>query len=235
MKIVLASQIPNLIPPAGRVFIQGAAATPITLIDALVAGAERFRDLEIVHLHTMGGAEYCQPRYAENFRVCNFFVGANTRPWLNYDRVDYLPCFLSAVPGLLAASRKPDVALVQISPPDAFGRCSLGTSVDVTRTAVREARIVIAEINPQLPYTFGAGEITTADVNFAIEVDRPLFESLPERLGDDELRIGRHVASLIEDGSTVQVGIGSIPNAVLTALEGHRDLGVHTEMFSDGL
>ena len=235
MKTIALSEVAGLLPPTGRVFVHGAAATPTALIDAVVAEAPRFRELEFMHLHTMGPAAYCEPRFAGHFRVCNFFVGANMRPWLDYERVDYLPCFLSAIPGLLRGPRRPDVALVQVSPPDANGRCSLGTSVDVARTAVREADLVIAQVNPQVPYTFGAGELSVTDLDYLVEVDQPLAETAPERLGECELQIGRHIASLVEDGATLQVGIGSIPNAVLRALGGHKNLGVHTEMFSDGL
>ena len=235
VRTVALAEVPALLPASGRVFVHGAAATPAALLEAIVAQASRYRNLEFMHLHTMGPAAYCEPRFAGSFRVCNFFVGANVRPWLDYDRVDYLPCFLSAIPGLLRGPRRPDVALVQVSPPDAAGRCSLGTSVDVARTAVREAGLVIAQVNPQVPYTFGAGELSVADIDYAVEVDQPLAETAPERLGEREIRIGQQVASLVEDGSTLQVGIGSIPNAVLRALAGHRNLGVHTEMFSDGL
>ncbi len=235
MKTITANQLAGVLPRRGRVFVHGAAATPQVLIDALLATASRCEDLELMHLHTLGEAAYCRPEYAGRFRVSNFFVGANVRPWLDYDRVDYLPCFLSAIPGLLRHEKRPDVALLQVSPPDANGLCSLGTSVDVAHTALREAATVIAEINPRMPFTHGEGVVHVDDIDFGVDVDHPLAEASPERLGAIEHQIGQHVAGLVDDGATLQVGIGSIPNAVLLALAGHRKLGVHTEMFSDGL
>ena len=235
MKLISEAQLADVLPVRGRVFIHGAAATPQVLIDALVANAAQCEALELMHLHTMGEAVYCRPEYARAFRVSNFFVGANVRPFLDYERVDYLPCFLSAIPALLAREKKPDACLISVSPPNAEGLYSLGTSVDVALTAVREAPLVIAQINRQLPFTHGAGRISAAQISYAVEVDRALPEASPERLGLIEQQIGQHVAALVEDGATLQVGIGSIPNAVLLALKNHRDLGVHTEMFADGL
>lgn len=162
-------------------------------------------------------------------------MGANVRPFLDYERVDYLPRFLSAIPALLAREKKPDACLISVSPPNAEGLYSLGTSVDAALTAVREAPLVIAQINRQLPFAHGAGRISAAQISYAVEVDRALPEASPERLGLIEQQIGQHVAALVEDGATLQVGIGSIPNAVLLALKNHRDSGVHTEMFADGL
>lgn len=235
MKICSPADLPAILPTQGRVFVHGAAATPLSLLAALMANAARCSELELMHLHTMGEAVYCRPEYAGMFRCTNFFVGANVRHLLDYDRVDYLPCFLSAIPGLLRTSKRPDACLLQVSPPNTEGYCSLGTSVDVARTALQMADRVIAQINPQMPFTLGEGVVHVDEIDFGVEVDQPLSEASPERLSETDRQIGRHVAALVDDGATLQVGIGSIPNAVLMALRDHRELGVHTEMFSDGL
>lgn len=235
MKVLSPLEIVDVLPTSGRVFIHGAAATPHRLLELLLANAARCHELELMHLHTMGEAAYCLPHYAGRFRCTNFFVGANVRRLLDYSRVDYLPCFLSAIPSLLQTSKRPDACLLQISPPDADGYCSLGTSVDVARTALRVAGRKIAQINPQMPRTLGEGVVHISEIDFGIEVDQPLSEASPERLNETDRQIGRHIAALVDDGATLQVGIGSIPNAVLLALRQHQHLGVHTEMFSDGL
>lgn len=235
MQILPRKLIVETIPKQGRVFVQGAAATPLAILGEMETQADRFNNLEIMHLHTMGPARYATSQFEKKFKVTNFFVGANIRPHLDYDRVDYLPCFLSAIPGLLARERKPMMTIIQVSPPDASGVCSLGTSVDVTRDAMRSSEKVIAQINPNVPFTFGDGVVNVSEIDFAVEDDTPLCETAPERLGEDESKIGRYISSLVEDGATLQIGIGSIPNAVLLELKGHKNLGVHTEMFSDGL
>ena len=235
MKILPPRGIADVLPSSGRVFIHGAAATPHRLLEILLANAARCHELELMHLHTMGDAAYCRPEYAGQFRCTNFFVGANVRALLDYARVDYLPCFLSAIPALLRTSKRPDACLLQVSPPDANGYCSLGTSVDVARTALRMAARKIVQINPQMPRTLGEGVVHVSEIDFGIEVDQPLSEASPERLSETDRQIGRHIAALVDNGATIQVGIGSIPNAVLMALCDHQHLGVHTEMFSDGL
>jgi 4-hydroxybutyrate CoA-transferase len=219
-----------------RVFVHGAAATPVRLLEGLVARASELRDVELLHLHTSGPASYAAAEYAQSFRVVNLFVGANLRKRLDGDRIDYLPCFLSEIPALFRSGRRrPDVALIQVSPPDAHGYCTLGTSVDVARAAVDTASIVIAQINPRMPRVHGDGFVHVRDIHFGFEVDEPLPTTEPSMPTALERDIGRHVAALIEDGATLQMGIGSIPDAVLKALHSHRDLGVHTEMWSDGL
>ncbi len=219
-----------------RVFVQGAAATPLALLDALVDQADRLRDVELIHLHTEGGGRYADPEFDQSFRVANLFVGGNMRRKLDGSRVDYLPCFLSEIPQLFLSGRRPlDVALLHVSPPDQHGYCTLGTSVDVTIAAVRSAHLVIAQVNPQMPRVHGDGFVHVDDIDFLVEVDAPLPEHPAPELSDEEVAIGQHVAGIVENGATLQMGIGAVPDAVLAALVGHKHLGVHTEMFSDGL
>lgn len=219
-----------------RIFIQGGAATPHRLIELLLEEAPRLRDVELIHLHTIGPAKYANPDFSKNFKVANLFVGANMRPKMNLETVDYLPCFLSEIPALFRSGKRPlDVALIHVSPPDQQGFCSLGTSVDVTRAAVENAKLVIAQINPRMPRVHGDGFLHISQIHHTVEVDQPLPEVLPTVLTPAEIAIGKNVAELVEDGSTLQAGIGSIPDAVLRALQNHRHLGVHTEMWSDGM
>jgi len=219
-----------------RVFIHGVAAAPHVLINALVDRASDLRDVEIVHLHTEGPAPYSNPEFADSFRVNAFFVGANVRESVNNGRGDYIPVFLSEIPALFRKGVLPlDVALIHVSPPDSHGFCSLGVSVDIARAAADTAKLVIAQVNPRMPRTLGDALLHVNDVDVMVDVDVPLPQVNPPQLSDVDRAIGRHVADLIEDGATLQMGIGSIPNAVLASLGSHQNLGVHTEMFSDGL
>jgi len=219
-----------------RVFIHSVAAAPLELINAMTARAPELRNVEIVHLHTEGDAPYTRPEYKDSFFTNALFVGSNTRAAIREGRGDYIPVFLSEIPQLFRRSILPlDVALITVSPPDKHGFCSLGTSVDVTRAAVQMAKYVIAQINPKMPRTHGDGLIHISEINYAIHVDEPLHEFNPGLPSDKEMIIGQYVADLIEDGSTLQMGIGTIPNAVLVALKDHKNLGIHTEMFSDGV
>ena len=217
-----------------RVFVHGGVATPLGLVEALVARADELRDVELLHLHTSGPAAYADPAYAASFRVVNLFVGPNLRGRLDHARVDYLPVFLSEIPALFRSGRRPDVALIQVSPPDRHGFVSLGTSVDVARAAVDTASVVIAQINPRMPRVHGDGILHLDRCHHWYEESRELPEVPAEPIGSIERAIGRHVASLIEDGATLQLGIGNIPNAILAELGNHRHLGLHTEMWSDG-
>lgn len=240
MKAKDAAEAVALVQSGQRVFVHGAAATPQRLLDALVARADApadaLTDVELIHLHTIGPARYADPKYAASFRVASLFVGENLRGRLDGARVDYLPCFLSEMPSLFRSGVRPvDVAFVQVSPPDAHGFCSLGTSVDTAKAAVDAARVVIAEVNPRMPRTHGDGFIHKDRITRFIEVDAPLPEPEAHALSEVEKAIGKNAAWLVEDGSTLQMGIGAIPDAVLASLVGHRRLGVHTEMFSDGL
>jgi 4-hydroxybutyrate CoA-transferase len=219
-----------------RVFVQGAAATPTELVEALAARSNELHNVEVTHLHTEGPAPYAAPGMEKSFRTRCLFIGANLREAVNAGRADYTPVFLSDVPKLFRGGHMPlDVALIHVSPPDAHGNCSLGVSVDCTLAATQCAKEVIALVNPRMPRTHGDGMIHVSDVDAFVEIDRPLFQHAISVPGEIEKRIAAQVANLIEDGSTLQMGIGSIPDAVLAALDRHRNLGVHTEMFSDGL
>ena len=236
MRLVTPAEAVASIASGERVFVHSVAAAPQRLIAALVARAAELRDVELVHLHTEGPAPYAAAPLAMSFRTSALFVGANVRAAVASGEADYIPIFLSEVPALFRSGRMPlDVALIQVSPPDRHGFCSLGTSVDVSRAAVSVAGRVIAEINPRMPRTHGDGQLHVDQIHTAVEVEYELHERVPAALTEVEREIWRHVASLVEDGATLQLGIGSIPDAVLAALGGHRDLGVHTEMFSDGV
>ena len=226
----------KVIRSGDRVFVHGVAAVPHILLDAMVARADELRDVEIVHLHTEGAAKYSQPEYAESFHVNAFFVGGNVRQAVREGRGDYIPVFLSEIPALFRKGVLPlNVALIHVSPPDKHGLCSLGVSVDIARAAVEVADIVIAQVNPQMPRTIGDALVQSWDLDILVDVDTPLPEAGIPDLSEIDLEIGRHVAGIVEDGSTLQMGIGAIPNAVLCSLTNHKDLGIHTEMFSDGL
>lgn len=230
------SEALNLIQSYQRVFVHGAAATPTVLVEGLVAQAGRLENVELIHIHTEGSCAYASPEFAKSFRVANLFVGGNMRPYLDKERVDYLPCFLSEIPQLFRSRRRPlDVALLHLSPPDAHGYCSLGTSVDVAKAAFESSTIRIAQINKQMPRVHGDSFIHISELNAYIEVDHPLPEAKRKPQAAEEEAIGRLVASLVEDGACLQVGIGSIPDAVLRNLKGHKNLGVHSEMWSDGV
>jgi 4-hydroxybutyrate CoA-transferase len=219
-----------------RVFVHGAAAAPRYLIEALVARAGELRDVEITHLHTLGSAPYVLEAMAGHFRHRALFVGSNVRGAVQAGRADFVPVFLSDIPALFRNGSLPlDVALLNVSPPDAHGFCSLGTSVDVALAAAESARVVIAQINHAMPRTLGDSFVHISRFTETVDVDQPPVEEEPAEPSEIELAIGRHVAGLVEDGATIQMGIGAIPNAVLASLAGHRDLGVHTEMFSDGV
>ena len=219
-----------------RVFLHTAAATPQRLIDAMVARASELKNVEIVSLHTEGEAAYARPEYRESFRLNALFVGKNVRQSVQQGHGDSIPVFLSDVPSLFYNDILPlDVALVHVSPPDQHGYCSLGVSVDASLAAVQSAKLVIAQVNPNMPRTHGEGLLHASKIHAMVEVNDPLLETPRHVMGDVEIRIGKHIASIVEDGATLQMGIGAIPDATLAALSGHRDLGIHSEMFSDGV
>ncbi|MGA8108780.1 MAG: acetyl-CoA hydrolase/transferase C-terminal domain-containing protein, partial [Acidobacteriaceae bacterium] len=220
----------------GRVWIQSGCGTPSTLVHALVARAPEMRDVEVVHMMTLGSADYTKPEYAGVFRHRGMFLGANVREAVAAGRADYTPIFLSEIEGLFTSGALPlDVCLMQVSPPDEHGYVSLGTTVDCTLTATRCASTVIAEVNERMPRTHGDTFIHVSRISAFVETSRPLLELPSEPFTDLHLRVARNVASLIPDGATLQTGIGGIPDAVLTCLSDKRDLGIHTEMFSDGV
>jgi acyl-CoA hydrolase len=205
-------------------------------VDALTAHADSLMDTEIVHILTLGHAPYSEARFEKQFHHNAFFIGANVREAVNACRADYTPIFLSELPALFRSGQLPlDVALIMVSPPDAHGYCSLGVSVDVVKAAVENAGFVIAEVNCRMPRTLGDSFLHVSRIDAFVESDSPLLELPPPKQTDVTRRIGQHVADLIENGSTLQMGIGAIPDAVLACLTDKEDLGVHTEMFSDGI
>jgi acyl-CoA hydrolase len=220
-----------------RVFVQGACSTPTPLLEALVARGDALSNVEIVHLHTYGPTPYTDEHWKGHFTLRALFVGENVRQAANTGRASYTPIFLADVPALFAPDGQLpiDVAFVQVSPPDTHGYCSLGPSVDVTRAAVDHARLVVALVNPQVPRTHGESFLPVSRLDYAVHWDSPLYE-VERRMPDAvQTQIGRQVAGLVEDGATLQLGIGAIPDAVLQALTDRHDLGVHSEMFSDGV
>ncbi len=236
MNKVTAAEAVRVIKSGDRVFVHSVAAAPQQLIKAMTARASELRDVEIVHLHTEGEAPYVAPEFAESFHTNVMFIGANVRSAIYTGEADYIPVFLSEVPALFRKKILPlNVAMIQVSPPDRHGFCSLGVSVDVSRAAVHEAEYVIAQINPNMPRTHGDGLIHINQINYAVEVDDPLPEAPDRIISEIELAIGKNCANLVDNGATLQMGIGAIPDAVLVALKDHQDLGVHTEMFSDGI
>ncbi|HEU4699496.1 MAG TPA: acetyl-CoA hydrolase/transferase C-terminal domain-containing protein [Gemmatimonadales bacterium] len=236
MRLVDAASAVGAVKSGDRVFVHSVAAAPQRLVAALAARSGELRDVELCHLHTEGPAPYAAPALRESFRTNAFFVGANVRDAVAAGDADYIPIFLSEVPALFRRGLLPlDVALVQVSPPDRHGFCTLGVSVDVSRAAVETARTVVAEINPRMPRTHGDALVPASRIDLAVEVDYELPERRPAPLTEVERAIGRHVSALVEDGATLQLGIGSIPDAVLAGLADHRDLGIHSEMFSDGV
>ncbi len=236
MRYVTAEDAVKNIKSGDRVFIQSVAAAPQQLIRSMTARASELEGVEIYHLHTEGEAPYVRPEYKRSFHTNALFIGANVRKAVESGEADYIPSFLSEVPQLFRREILPiDVALIHVSPPDRHGYCSLGTSVDVSLAGVQMAECVIAQINPKMPRTHGDGIIPFDHIDFAVEVDDEIPELPTMDLTAQEIAIGRNCAELIEDGATLQMGIGAIPNAVLVALKNHKDLGIHTEMFSDGL
>lgn len=231
-----AEEAVSIIKSGDRVFIHSVAAAPQQLIRAMTNRAPELKNVEIVHIHTEGEVPYADTKYSGSFCTNSMFVGANIREALTTGRADYIPVFLSEVPALFRQNILPiDVALIQVSPPDKHGYCSLGVSVDVSRAAVQMAKKVIAQINPHMPRTHGDGLIHISKINATIDVDDPIPEVIHKPLSDIEIAIGKNIAGLVDDGATLQMGIGAIPDAVLSSLINHKDLGVHTEMFSDGL
>ena len=218
-----------------RVVIAHACAEPQTLVEALVAGAPNLKDVEIVHMVAMGKAKYTAPELAESFHHNALFVGGSTRKAVSEGRASYTPCFFSEIPSLFREKILPvQTALIQISYPDEEGYCSYGVSVDYGQVAAESAQVVIGQMNTFCPRTGGA-KIHLDQIDYLVLKDEPLIELQPPAIGEIEKKIGENVASLIEDGSTLQLGIGAIPDAVLLFLKEKKDLGIHSEMFSDGV
>ena len=234
-KIVTAEHALSVVKAGERVFIGSGAGEPQTLVEALSERRDLL-DTEIIHILTLGVATYAEPRFGDHFRHNAFFIGPNVREAVAEGRADYTPIFLSEIPRLFRSGRTViDVALIQVSPPDRHGYCSYGVSTDIVMSAAESARIVIAEVNEQMPRALGDCFIHVREIDSLVEADRPVLEAVqgePDELAE---RIARHIAALVENGSTLQLGIGTIPDAVLHYLTDVEDLGIHTEMFSDGI
>lgn len=216
------------------VFVHGGAATPTPLLEALAARAPELRDVDVIHLHTEGPAPHLAPALAGHLRHKALFIGANARAAVAEGRAAYVPVFLSDVPHLFDRGvLRADVALITVTPPDRHGFCSLGPSVDVAVAAVRAARSVVALLDDAMPRTHGDGFIHVSRIDHAVQMSMPPHVVASPAVGDVERRIGERIAALVTDGATIQLGIGAIPTAAAQALVHHRDLGVHTEMFSD--
>jgi acyl-CoA hydrolase len=227
----------KLIKNGSRVFVHGSAASPTFLLDKLAEYADNFRDVEIVSISVFGDFKIADEKYRNNFKINSLFISAPIRNAIHEGRADYIPVFLSEIPDLFQSKvLELDVAIVQVSIPDSHGYVSLGTSVDIARSAVNNASKVIAQVNPQMPRTHGDGMIHVSEIDALIYHDCPIHTVNPNHaISEWEMKIGQSIAELIEDRSTLQMGIGTIPDAVLKYLTGHKDLGVHTEMFSDGI
>ncbi len=231
-----AEEALSVIQSGNRVFVQGSAQTPLYLLRELGKQAPRLQDVELTFITVQGDIELDKPQYANSFHINCMFVSGSVRKAVNEGRADFIPVFLSDIPDLFRNELKLDVALVQVSPPDAHGYCSLGVSVDIARSAVNTARHIIAQVNPRVPRTHGDSLIHTSRFTSMVYHQ----EELPEvdygaKVGEKEFTIGKLIAGLIEDGSTLQMGIGTIPDAVMKSLHQHKNLGVHTEMCSDGI
>ncbi len=235
-KRVSAAEALGCVSSGDRVVFAHACGEPLDLVDALVARAPELRNVEIVHMVAMGKGEYSKPEYAESFFHNSLFTGGSTRDAVNCGRGDYVPVFFHEIPKLLCEGYlPPDVALIHVSPPDAHGFCSFGISVDYTKPAAQVARTVIAQVNPKMPRTHGDSFIHVSDIDYIVESEQDIIELQPPRIGPTEEAIGKHIAELVPDGACLQLGIGGIPDAVLLFLHEKNDLGIHTEMFSEGV
>lgn len=235
-KRTTAAEAVGIVKSGMRVYVGAGCAVPQSLLDELVARGHELQDVEIIHILTAGNASYVAPEMEGHFRCNAMFVGPNLRSAVNEGRADYVPIHLHQIPGLMRQDEhRPDVAFVQVSPPDEHGFCSFGIEVGVTKPAAQAAKIIIAEINRQMPRTLGDSFMHISKFQACVEVDRPLATFPAPEISEVQQRIGENVASLVEDGACLQMGIGGIPESVLKYLHDKRDLGVHTEMFSEGL
>jgi acyl-CoA hydrolase len=236
LKIRTAEEAVSAIRSGETVYIHPGCATPEALVRAMCARGRQLEDVEVIHMKTLGCGDYSLPEFEGHFRTTALFIGENVRQAVHEARADYMPVFLHEIEGLIESGRKPlDTVLIQTSPPDRNGFLSLGVGIDCTLTAVRHARRVLAEVNPRMPRTHGETFIHVSQVQSFVEVDHPLPELHQKQATPLEQRIAENVASLIPDRATLQLGIGAVPEAVLACLKDHRDLGLHSEMFSDGV
>ncbi|KAL3268699.1 hypothetical protein HHI36_007802 [Cryptolaemus montrouzieri] len=238
-KWVTADKAFEALESGNLVFAQGAAATPITLLKAMTehGKANKLKDVGVCHMHTEGHAPYTEPDCEGIFRSLSFFMGGNVRKAVADGRSDAIPIFLHEIPHLFTRDLlHPDIAVIHVSPPDQHGYCSLGTSVDCVRAALTKSKYIVAQVNKQMPRTFGDSLIHISHIDYAVNIDEPLPQHPSKKQDPVEMAIGKHIAeNLVVDGATLQMGIGSIPDAVLSMLTNHKNLGIHTEMFSDGV
>ncbi|MEA1962505.1 MAG: acetyl-CoA hydrolase/transferase C-terminal domain-containing protein [Bacillota bacterium] len=235
-RITSAQEAVKCIKSGDRVVLGHACGEPKMLPEAMVARASELKDVEVVHMVAMGKGLYAQPEMEGHFRHNGLFIGGPTRKAVSEERADYTPCFFSEIPVLFRENRLPvDVALVTVTPPDQHGFVSLGVSVDYTLQAIKSAKTVVAEVNPNMPRTTGDSYIKVTEIDYFVPSELPITELQPPAIGEVEEQIGRHIATLIDDGATLQLGIGAIPDAVLKFLTNKHDLGIHSEMFSDGV
>jgi 4-hydroxybutyrate CoA-transferase len=226
----------SVIQSGNRVYLAGGAGVPKELIQGLTRRAKEIRDVEITHILTFADAPYVEPQYQGALRVNALFIGSNVRSAVQDGRADFTPVFLSEIPQLFRNGALPiDVVLMSVSPPDEHGFCSFGVEVGTTKPAAESAKIIVAEVNRQMPRTLGDSFIHVSRLHHIVEVDYPLPEAPQGGSSEQHMLVGQHIAEMIPDGATLQMGIGSIPDAVLKNLSGHKDLGVHTELFSDGV
>ena len=234
---ISAEEAVKLVKSGDRVFLHGSAATPLHVLNTLLKRKDEIKDVELVSISMFGDIEWKGPGVTDSFYLNSLFVSTNIREWANSSRGRYVPIFLSEIPLLFSRGYLPlDVAIVHVSPPDSQGFCSLGTSVDAAWAAVRHAKLVIAQVNPKMPRTLGDSPVHSSKFDAMVwhETELPAVD-YGSKINDTIQKIGENVAGLIEDGSTLQAGIGAIPDAVLNCLGNHKDLGIHTEMFSDGV
>jgi len=235
-KIASPEKAVSVVKPGDKMFIGSGAAEPQVLVKALVEKANALADTKIFHIMTLGVAPYTEPKFTDQFRHNAFFIGANTREAVAQGRADFTPVFLSEIPALFKSGRiQIDVALIQVTPPDRHGYCSYGVSVDIVKSAAESADMIIAEVNESAPRTMGDSFIHVNDIDLMVPSNEPMLFYHAEEPSDIAFKIGRHISKLIEDGSTLQMGIGGVPDAVLAYLKDRKDLGIHTEMFSDGI
>ena len=234
--IATAGEAVASLQPGQRVFIGTGCAEPLELVRALTKRSQELPDTEIVHLLTFGEAPYAHRELTRYFRINSFFIAENVREIIQEGLGDYTPVFLSDIPRLFSSGQLPlDAALIQVTPPDENGMCSLGVSVDIVRSAAENASLVIAQVNPNMPWTHGTSQVHVFDLDVLVPSDEPILETTYAEATEDTRQIAEYVAALVEDGSTIEVGIGRIPHALLSFLAGKQDLGIHTEMITDGI
>jgi 4-hydroxybutyrate CoA-transferase len=234
-RLTTAEEAVKQIKSGDRVIVAHAVGESTFINEAMVANAEQYRDIEIVHMVSMGPANYAQPGMEKYFRHNSLFVGGRTRETVRAGHGDYTPVFFSEIPSLFTTTLPPDVVIMQVSPPDEHGYCSFGVSVDYTKPAAELAKLVIAQVNDQMPRTLGNSFIHVGGIDLIVEHSSPVIELPPPKITNVERAIGENCAKLIRDGDTLQLGIGAIPDAVLLFLREKNDLGIHSEMFSDGV